>query len=117
MEVTDVRIRKLHQPDESGNKMRAIVSVTFDNEFVVHDIKVIQGEQKRFIAMPSRKVDDGTYKDITHPIKSSLRNKIQDAVLARYEQALADAAAAAETAGSDESGKETETGENVGWQC
>lgn len=90
MEVTDVRIRKLH-PAQNDNKMRAIVSVTFDNEFVVHDIKVIQGEEKLFIAMPSRKVEDGTYKDITHPIKSDLRNKIQDMVLARYQQALTEA--------------------------
>ena len=96
MEVTDVRIRKLNTPgasDSGGNgRLRAIVSVTFDNEFVVHDIKVIQGDNKNFIAMPSRKVEDGTYKDITHPIKSGLRNKIQDAVLTRYEEALAEAA-------------------------
>ena len=93
MEVTDVRIRKLNTQNvsEGGGKMRAIVSVTFNNEFVVHDIKVIQGEQKNFIAMPSRKMEDGTYKDITHPIKSGLRNKIQDAVLAKYEEALREA--------------------------
>jgi stage V sporulation protein G len=92
MEVTDVRIRKLHPPGmgDGGSKMRAIVSVTFDNEFVVHDIKVIQGEEKHFIAMPSRKMEDGAYKDITHPIKSALRDKIQNAVLTRYEQALAE---------------------------
>ncbi|MDR1664336.1 MAG: septation regulator SpoVG [Clostridiales bacterium] len=100
MEVTDVRIRKLHQAGENGSKMRAIVSVTFDNEFVVHDIKVIQGETKHFIAMPSRKVEDGTYKDITHPIQSSLRFKIQDAVLSRYEQALQEAGK--ENIGSEE---------------
>ena len=88
MEVTDVRIRKLNMNSADDSKMRAIVSVTLDNEFVVHDIKVIQGASKFFIAMPSRKVEDGTYKDITHPIKSSFRNKIQDAVLAKYEEAL-----------------------------
>ena len=107
MEVTDVRIRKLHQKDEIGNRMRAIVSVTFDNEFVVHDIKVIEGEQRHFIAMPSRKVEDGTYKDITHPIKSGLRTRMQEAVLARYEQALAEYAAAAALTGSDEDGGES----------
>lgn len=107
MEVTDVRIRKIHPQGENAGKMRAIVSVTFDNEFVVHDIKVIQGEDKHFIAMPSRKMDDGTYKDITHPIKSSLRNKIQEAVLARYEQALTEAAEAASTE-SDEHGNEND---------
>jgi stage V sporulation protein G len=95
MEVTDVRIRKLNTQNasEGGGKMRASVSVTFDNEFVVHDIKVIQGEQKNFIAMPSRKVEDGTYKDITHPIKSELRTKIQDAVLSKYEDAIKEAEA------------------------
>ncbi|MCL2709214.1 MAG: septation regulator SpoVG [Defluviitaleaceae bacterium] len=94
MEVTDVRIRKLNTQDaaDGGSKMRAIVSVTLDGEFVVHDIKVIQGENKNFIAMPSRKVEDGTYKDIAHPIKSALRNAIQEAVLARYEESLALAA-------------------------
>ena len=90
MVVTDVRIRKINTQNttEGGGKMRAIVSVTFDNEFVVHDIKVIQGELKNFIAMPSRKVEDGSYKDITHPITSELRNKIQEAVLTKYEAAL-----------------------------
>jgi stage V sporulation protein G len=90
MEVTDVRVRKINTNHADDNKMRAIVSVTFDNEFVVHDIKVIQGADKLFIAMPSRKVEDGTYKDITHPIKASFRNKIQDAVMARYQMALAE---------------------------
>jgi stage V sporulation protein G len=91
MEVTDVRIRKINPGSADDSKMRAIVSVTFDNEFVVHDIKVIQGAEKLFIAMPSRKVEDGTYKDITHPIKSGFRNKVQDAVMAKYHQALAEA--------------------------
>ncbi len=91
MEITDVRIRKLNLNNADDSKMRAIVSVTFDNEFVVHDIKVIQGTEKLFIAMPSRKVEDGTYKDITHPIKPSFRDKLQSAVMARYEQGLAEA--------------------------
>ena len=104
MEVTDVRIRKINTNSTGAddNKMRAIVSVTFDNEFVVHDIKVIQGVEKLFIAMPSRKIEDGTYKDITHPIKASFRNKIQDAVLTRYQQALSEAAAQSPAIGSDE---------------
>lgn len=109
MEVTDVRIRKIHPPSENAGKMRAIVSVTFDNEFVVHDIKVIQGDDKYFIAMPSRKIEDGTFKDITHPIKSSLRNKIQDAVLSKYEQALAEVTAAgAQPVDSDDNVPEAE---------
>jgi len=94
VEITDIRIRKINPPGEHSGKMRAIVSVTFDNEFVVHDIKVIQNEQKCFIAMPSRQIDDGTYKDIAHPIKVSLRNKIQEAVLKRYTSALSEAVAA-----------------------
>ena len=88
MEITDIRIRKINPPSEHTGKLRAVVSVTFDNEFVVHDIKVIQNDQKCFIAMPSRQIEDGTYKDIAHPIKMSLRNKIQDAILEKYTKAL-----------------------------
>jgi len=88
MEITDIRIRKINPPGEGNSKMRAIVSVTFDNEFVVHDIKVIQNETKCFIAMPSRQIEDGTYKDIAHPIKMSLRNRVQEAVLEKYNAAL-----------------------------
>jgi len=88
MEITDIRIRKINPPGESNSKMRAIVSVTFDNEFVVHDIKVIQNETKSFIAMPSRQIEDGTYKDIAHPIKMDLRNRIQEAVLEKYNAAI-----------------------------
>jgi len=111
MEITDVRVRKINPTSTEESKMRAIVSVTFDNEFVVHDIKVIQGAEKLFIAMPSRKVEDGTYKDITHPIKSSFRNKIQDAVMSKYQQALAitDSEAAQNLdIGSDENAGEEE---------
>ena len=92
MEITDIRIRKINPPGEHNGRMRAIVSVTFDNEFVVHDIKVIQNDNKCFIAMPSRRIEDGTYKDIAHPIHATLRGKIQDAVLASYSEALADCA-------------------------
>ena len=81
MQITDDRVRRI---DKEG-KMRAIVSVTFDNEFVVHDIKVIEGEKGLFIAMPSRKAADGEYRDIAHPINSSTRDMIQNIILAKYE--------------------------------
>lgn len=68
--------------------MKAVVSITIDNEFVVHDIKVIEGEKGLFIAMPSRKAGDGEYRDIAHPINSEIRNKIQTMVLEKYEEAL-----------------------------
>lgn len=83
MTITDVRIRKI----ASDGKMKAIVSVTFDNEFVVHDIKVIEGQNGLFIAMPSRKTPDGEFKDIAHPINTDTREKIQSAILEAYEQA------------------------------
>ncbi|MCF6461134.1 septation regulator SpoVG [Clostridium sp. Cult3] len=84
MKVTDVRIRKV---TEEG-KMKAIVSVTFDDEFVVHDIKVIEGQNGLFIAMPSRKMADGEFRDIAHPINAETRKKIQDAILEEYEKVL-----------------------------
>ena len=77
MEITDVRVRKVTKE----GKMKAVVSITIDNEFVVHDIKVIEGEKGLFIAMPSRKAGDGEYRDIAHPINSQIRNKIQTMVL------------------------------------
>ncbi|GIW49229.1 MAG: regulatory protein SpoVG [Caloramator sp.] len=83
MKVTDVRVRKI----TNEGKMKAIVSVTFDNELVVHDIKVIEGQNGLFIAMPSRKTPDGQFKDIAHPINSETREKIQQAILAEYEKA------------------------------
>ncbi|HCJ57843.1 MULTISPECIES: septation regulator SpoVG [Lutispora] len=82
MNITDVRIRKVN----AEGKMKAVVSVTFDNEFVVHDIKVIEGQEGLFIAMPSRKTPDGEFKDIAHPINSSTREKIQSAILEEYEK-------------------------------
>ncbi|KYH34356.1 putative septation protein SpoVG [Clostridium tepidiprofundi DSM 19306] len=82
MQITDVRIRKI----SADSKMKAIVSVTFDNEFVVHDIKVIEGKNGLFIAMPSRKTPSGEFKDITHPINTETRQKIQDAILEEYEK-------------------------------
>ena len=84
MQITDVRIRKI----TTDGKMKAIVSVTFDNEFVVHDIKVIEGQNGLFIAMPSRKTPDGEFKDIAHPINTDTREKIQGSILDAYEQAL-----------------------------
>ena len=81
MEITDVRVRRI----EKEGKMKAIVSITLDNEFVVHDIKVIEGEKGLFIAMPSRKAADGEYRDIAHPINSGTRDMIQNVILAKYE--------------------------------
>lgn len=84
MQITDVRVRKVSKE----GKMKAIVSITLDNEFVVHDIKVIEGEKGMFIAMPSRKATDGEYRDIAHPINSDTRDKIQNIILAKYETTL-----------------------------
>lgn len=81
MQITDVRIRKVAKEA----KMKAVVSITIDNEFVVHDIKVIEGEKGLFIAMPSRKAADGEYRDIAHPINSDTRNMIQTLILEQYE--------------------------------
>jgi stage V sporulation protein G len=86
MQITDVRVRKIN----SEGKMKAIVSVTFDDCFVVHDIKIIDGQNGPFIAMPSRKMPDGEFKDIAHPINSETRAMIQDAVFASYEEKLAE---------------------------
>ena len=86
MEITDVRVRKVTRE----GKMKAVVSITLDNAFVVHDIKVIEGEKGLFIAMPSRKTIDGEYRDIAHPINSETREKIQSIILERYEMALLD---------------------------
>ncbi len=84
MEITDVRVRKVNKE----GKMKAVVSVTLDNEFVVHDIKIIEGDKGLFIAMPSRKTLDGEFRDIAHPINSDTREKIQASVLEKYELAL-----------------------------
>ena len=83
MTITDVRVRKVAKE----GKMKAVVSITIDEEFVVHDIKVIEGEKGLFIAMPSRKASDGEYKDIAHPINSATREKIQKMILEKYEEA------------------------------
>lgn len=84
MQITDVRVRKVAKE----GKLKAVVSITMDEEFVVHDIKVIEGEKGLFIAMPSKKGLDGEYRDIVHPINSDTRNRIQSIILEKYEQAL-----------------------------
>lgn len=81
MQIMDVRVRKVTKE----GKMKAVVSITLDNEFVVHDIKVIEGEKGLFIAMPSRKAADGEYRDIAHPINSETRERIQSIILEKYE--------------------------------
>lgn len=81
MQITDVRVRKVTKE----GKMKAVVSITLDNEFVVHDIKVIEGEKGLFITMPSRKAADGEYRDIAHPINSETRERIQSIILEKYE--------------------------------
>ena len=88
MKITDVRIRKVAKE----GKMKAVVSITIDDEFVVHDIKVIEGEKGLFIAMPSRKASDGEYRDIAHPINSATRDRIQTVILEEYEKAVQEAA-------------------------
>lgn len=80
MQITDVRVRKVTKE----GKMKAVVSITIDDEFVVHDIKVIEGEKGLFIAMPSRKASDGEYRDIAHPINSHTRELIQNLILEKY---------------------------------
>ena len=95
MQITDIKIRKFF---EEG-PMKAIVSVTFDGQLAVHDIKVINARDKFFIVMPSRKTPDGTYRDIVHPINAQFRATLEEAVIRAYEEALA--AAAEEAAATD----------------
>ena len=87
MQITDVRVRKVAKE----GKLKAVVSITMDEEFVVHDIKVIEGEKGLFIAMPSKKAVDGEYRDIAHPINSGTREKIQCIILENYEKVLVEA--------------------------
>ncbi len=84
MQITDIRVRRIVKE----GKMKAVVSITLDDEFVVHDIKVIEGDKGLFIAMPSKKVADGEFRDIAHPINSSTRDAIQKQILESYEKAL-----------------------------
>ena len=87
MQITDVRVRKVAKE----GKLKAVVSITMDEEFVVHDIKVIEGEKGLFIAMPSKKAVDAEYRDIAHPINSETREKIQSIILENYEKVLEEA--------------------------
>ena len=84
MTITDVRVRKITKE----GKMKAVVSITIDDEFVIHDIKVIEGEKGLFIAMPSKRATDGEYRDIAHPINSSTRDHLQTIILENYEKVL-----------------------------
>lgn len=84
MQVTDIRVRGV----EKEGKMKVVVSITIDNEFVVHDIKVIQGDKGLFIAMPSRKAADGEYRDIAHPINTETRERLQRMILEKYQESL-----------------------------
>ncbi len=90
MQITDVRLRRVN----SEGRMKAIASITIDNEFVVHDIRVIDGNNGMFVAMPSKRTPDGEFRDIAHPISSTTREKIQSAVLAEYERAAVEDEAA-----------------------
>ena len=92
MNITDVRVRRVAKE----GKMKAVVSITIDDEIVVHDIKVIEGDKGLFIAMPSRKAADGEYRDIAHPINSSTRNEIQTIILKKYEETAEEDSAFAE---------------------
>ncbi len=82
VQVTDIRIRSV----EKEGKMKAVVSITIDDEFVVHDIKIIEGEKGMFIAMPSRRASDGEYRDIAHPINTATRERLQNMILAKYQE-------------------------------
>ncbi len=81
MEITDIRIRRMN----SDGKMKAVVSVTFDDALVIHDIKVIEGQEKMFIAMPSRKTPEGEFKDIAHPINAQMRDLLQKSIIEKFE--------------------------------
>ena len=86
MNITDVRVRKIND----DGRMKAVVSITFDDEFVVHDIKIIEGQNGLFIAMPSRRMSDGDFRDIAYSLLSETRNRIKDVIFAEYEKVLAE---------------------------
>ena len=85
MNITDVRVRKVTKE----GKMKAVVSITIDDEFVIHDIKVIEGEKGLFIAMPSRRNAEGEYRDVAHPINSEVRQCIQQLIMDKYQEEMA----------------------------
>ena len=97
MDITDVRIRKVND----DGKMKAVVSVTFDEEFVVHDIKIIEGQNGLFIAMPSRKMGEGDFRDIAHPLTSETRNRIKTAIFEEYDKLLEEKAETGSLAGEN----------------
>lgn len=84
VQVTDIRVKKV----AGEGKMKAVVSVTFDNAFVVHDIKVIEGQEKLFTAMPSRRTPENEFKDIAHPINAEMREMLETAIISKYNEAL-----------------------------
>lgn len=84
MKITDVRVRRIAQ----SGKMRAVVSITLNSEFVVHDIKVIEGEKGLFIAMPSKRTAEGEYRDVAHPINAQTRKMVEDAILTKYRECV-----------------------------
>ena len=84
MEITDIQFRHLNQE----GRLRALVSVTFDRTFAVHDIKVMDGPARLFLAMPSRRLPDGRYRDIVHPVGPNMREKLEDAVLSEYQELM-----------------------------
>ncbi len=94
MQITDIRVRKIN----AEGRMKAVVSVTFDDAFVVHDIKVIEGQDKLFIAMPSRKTPEGDFKDIAHPINAETREILHSSILKKYQEILEETAEEAEEA-------------------
>lgn len=110
MNITDVRVRKMTKE----GKMKAVASITIDDEFVVHDIKVVEGEKGLFIAMPSRRAADGEYRDIAHPINSETRANIQSLVLDAYEKVLMEEPAVEVPAATEEpAAAEAETEETT----
>jgi len=109
VEITDVRLRKI----ETEGKLRAYVSITFDDSFVVHDLRVIDGTKGMFVAMPSKRLPNGDHKDIAHPINTEIREKIQNAVLDVYNRELEEAPQVKEEEVKEEEVKEEEVKEEV----
>jgi stage V sporulation protein G len=109
MNITDVKIRKIF-PD---GKVRAVVSIIIDNDFAVHDLKIIEGVERLFVAMPNRRSEDGRFQDIVHPISTEARNRIETAILEKYEEAVLRAGEEAEDETGDEAGETEEESELI----